>query len=191
MHICRKSKKPALSHKGPSARELCAQPQPIDRGTAASQNTKKESKKGKERKKMPGEWDGNVINDKYTQLEPMKPSECSALSCRKVTCSPSYGELLLCMRKEGGPLGFCFLLIWVLTDCLCPNANRISHASFPMVFCPILASWWMENRTGTGTRRSVPRVGETTGPVTATKFNLSWSSDPALGMWSGWEKGPF
>lgn len=58
-----------------------------------------------------------------------------------------HGELLPCMRQEVGPLGFCFLLIRVPADCLCPHTNRISHASFPMVFCPVLASWWMENRT--------------------------------------------
>lgn len=44
MHICRKPRKPALSHKGPSARELCAPPFPIDRGTA-------QPKKQRERKK--------------------------------------------------------------------------------------------------------------------------------------------
>lgn len=58
-----------------------------------------------------------------------------------------HGELLPCMRQEVGPLGFCFLLSRVPADCLCPHTNRISHASFPMVFCPVLASWWMENRT--------------------------------------------
>lgn len=58
-----------------------------------------------------------------------------------------HGELLPCMRQEVGPLGFCFLLIRVPADCLCPHTNRISHASFPMVFSPVLASWWMENRT--------------------------------------------
>lgn len=160
MHICRKSRKPALSHKGPSARELCAQPQPIDRGTAESKTTKKESKKvrkkemkkerrkGKKgRKKMPQGMRWQCDKWQTQTIRTTKPFVCSALLCRNVTRSPYHGELLLCMRQEAAPLGFCFLLIRVPTDCLCPHANRISHASFPMVFCPVLASWWMENHT--------------------------------------------
>lgn len=61
-------------------------------------------------------------------------------SCRNLT----FASPLPVMQQEVGPLGLCFLLLWFPTDCLCPHANRISHASFPMVSCPVLASWWME-----------------------------------------------
>lgn len=87
-----------------------------------------------------------------------------------------HGELLSCMRQEVGPLGFCFLLIRAPADCLCPRANRISYASFPMVCCPVLASWWMENRTEERVCGKVClSVGETTELVITAKFNWSWS----------------
>lgn len=104
MHICRKSRKPALSHKGPSARELCAQPQPKDQGTAESQNSKrkrKERKKKGKKERCLREWDGNVINDKCRQLEPVKASVCSALLCRNVTCLLTVvSRSCACGRKQ-------------------------------------------------------------------------------------------
>lgn len=77
----------------------------------------------------------------------MKSSMCFALLCRNVSC---YLIMVNCSRACGRKWVHWdsrFLLIRVPADCLCPHTNRISHASFPMVFCPVLASWWMENRT--------------------------------------------
>lgn len=93
--------------------------------------------------------DTNMMDLDRSSIRYMKPPTGAFGKSRvqKFSVSPNHGEPLQLMQQEVGPLGLCFLLLWFPTDCLCPRTNRISHASFPMVFCPVLASWWMELHT--------------------------------------------
>lgn len=116
---------------------------------------KKEGKKKEEWKRVKNKWvrviGAYAIDDKYEHFEPHWNPQCRVCvfenSVQECYVLPYHGELLQLMQQEVGPLGLCFLLLWFPTDCLCPGANRISHASFPMVLCPVLALWWMELHT--------------------------------------------
>lgn len=134
--------------RGRSARELCALP-------AGQTEMKKEWRKRerKRKKRFEGERRLWVKRQLWMQYEPM----CRFV-CRNVAFGRIGGEQLQLMQHEEGPLGLCFLLLWFPTDCLCPCVNRFSYASFPMVLCPVLASWWIELLTEEGVCLKVCRL---------------------------------
>lgn len=72
------------------------------------------------------------------------------------------------------------------TDCLCPHANRISHASFPMVSRPVLAPGDGWSLAGQGGSECAPKcarsVGQAAARVAATGFHLLGSLWPVCGL---------